>query len=213
MSGPAPTAANALREFARLGSATVYEAAGREGLIDVPLRQLIAGSRVAGPALPVMCGQDDNLMIHAAVDRARPGDVVVVTMPEPAPVGVLGELLATQYQVRGVAALLIDAAVRDVEELERMGLPIWARFVRIRGATKDAVGTVGEPVVVGGARIARGDVVVLDADGAAVVPNARVAEVLEASVARERRETAMRERLRAGEISLDIHGLRAKLGG
>jgi 4-hydroxy-4-methyl-2-oxoglutarate aldolase len=206
---PAP---EVLLELARLGSATVYEAAGREGLIDLPLQPLIAGSRVAGPALPVMCGQDDNLMIHAAVEQALPGEVVVVTMPQPAPVGVLGELLATQFQVRGVAALLIDAAVRDVEELIRMGLPIWTRHVRIRGATKDVVGTVGEPVSVGGARIARGDVVVLDADGAVAVPRERVDEVLEASLARERRETTMRQRLASGETSLDIHGLRAKLG-
>lgn len=202
-------APEALAELARLGSATVYEASGRQGLLDVAWHQVVPGSRVAGPALPVRCGQDDNLMLHAAVAQARPGDVVVVTMPEPAAVGVLGELLATQFQVRQAAGLLIDAAVRDVDELRRMGLPIWARYVRIRGATKSVVGSIGEPVVVGGTEVATGDVVVLDDDGGVAVPRVRVADVVAAAQARESKERAMRERFARGEMSLDIHGLRA----
>ena len=197
-----------LRTLARLGSATVYEAAGRLGVVDIPLQQLIAGSRVAGPALTVMCGQGDNLMIHGAVDQARPGDVVVVTMPQPEAFGVIGELLATQFQVRGVAALLVDGAVRDVEDLRSMDLPIWTRHVRIRGAGKQVVGTIGAPITVGGASIATGDVVVLDADGATVVTRARVEDVVQASLDREEREHVMRVRLQSGELSLDIHGLR-----
>ena len=156
-------------ELARLGSATVYEASGREGLIDVPLVQVVPGSRTAGPARPVRCGQADNLMVHAAMAHARPGDVLVLTMPEPAPVALVGDLLATQAKAQGVAALLIDASVRDVEELVELGLPIWARWVRIRGADKAVPGTIDEPVTVGGATIRAGDLVVLDADGAVVV--------------------------------------------
>jgi 4-hydroxy-4-methyl-2-oxoglutarate aldolase len=198
-------------ELARLGSATVYEAAGREGLVDLPLHQVLPGSRVAGRARPVMCGQDDNLMVHAAVAHAQPGDVLVLTMPEPAPVALVGDLLATQAKVRGVAGLLVDGAVRDVDELVELGLPIWARWVRVRGATKDVPGTIDEPVVVGGARIAAGDAVVLDADGAAVVAAGRIDEVLEASLAREERERRKREQLLAGAVSYDLDGLRERV--
>jgi 4-hydroxy-4-methyl-2-oxoglutarate aldolase len=198
-------------ELARLGTATVYEAAGRVGLVDVAWRQIVPGSRVAGPARPVRCGQDDNLMAHAAIAHARPGDVLVLTMPEPRPVALVGDLLATQAQVRGVAGLLVDAAVRDVEELAELGLPVWARWIRVRGAAKDVPGTIDEPVEVGGARIAAGDVVVLDADGVAVVARERVDEVLAASLEREERERVKREQLRGGALSYDLDGLRSRV--
>ncbi len=198
-------------ELARLGSATVYEASGRQGLVDADFAQIVPGSRVCGPARPVRCGQDDNLMVHAAMAAVRPGDVLVLTMPEPRAVALVGDLLATQAQVRGVAGLLIDASVRDSEELTEMGLPIWARWIRVKGATKDLPGTIDEPVLVGGARIAAGDAVVLDADGVAVVAAARVDEVLEASRAREAKERLVRERLLAGELSYDLYALRERV--
>jgi 4-hydroxy-4-methyl-2-oxoglutarate aldolase len=188
--------------------ATVYEAAGRVGLIDVPLHRIVPGSQASGPARPVRCGQGDNLAVHAVMAEAQPGEVLVLTMPEPAPVALMGDLLATQALARGVAAVLVDAAVRDADELAAMGLPIWARWIRVRGATKTARGTIGEPVTVGGARIAAGDLVVLDGDGACVVEAARVEEVLAKADAREVKEAAKRMRLQAGELSYDIDGLR-----
>jgi 4-hydroxy-4-methyl-2-oxoglutarate aldolase len=196
-------------ELARLGSATVHEAAGRSQVVDVDLVQVIPGSRAAGPARPVRCGQDDNLMVHAAVAQAEPGEVLVLTMPEPRPVALVGELVATQAKGRGVVALLVDAAVRDVEELREVGLPVWARWVRVRGADKKVPGTIGEPVLVGGATIRRGDVVVLDADGAAVVERERVEEVLGAARERAAREVEKRAKLEAGALSYDLDGLRA----
>ena len=195
-------------ELARLGTATVHEAAGRAPVVDVPLIQVVPGSRAAGPARTVRCAQDDNLMVHAAVAEAEAGEVLVLTMPEPGPVALVGELLATQAKVAGVAALLVDAAVRDVEELRRVGLPIWARYVRARGAEKRAPGVIGEPVEVAGAPIRQGDVVVLDADGAVVVERERIHEVLEAGLAREEREREKRAKLEAGEHSYDLDGLR-----
>lgn len=195
--------------FARYGVATVYEAAGRAGLIDVPLTQIIPGSRVAGPARTVRCGQGDNLMVHAVLDTVQPGEVLVLTMPEPQPVALVGELLATQAKVHQAVALLIDASVRDVEELRELGLPIWTRWIRVRGATKTKIGTINEPVAMGGATIAPGDIIVLDADGAAVVPIQRASQVLEASQARMEKEAALRKKLEAGALSYDLHGLRA----
>ncbi|MDO8213154.1 4-carboxy-4-hydroxy-2-oxoadipate aldolase/oxaloacetate decarboxylase [Conexibacter sp. CPCC 206217] len=200
-------------QLAQLGAATVYEAAGRVGLLDCDLLQVVPGSRVAGPARTVRCGQDDNLMVHAAMTRLRPGEVLVLTMPEPSAVALVGDLLLTQAQVAGAAGVLVDGSIRDLEELRAMGLPVWARWVRSRGATKEIVGALDVEVEVGGARIAPGDVVVLDADGGAVVAADRVEEVLAASQAREQREAAKRERLRAGERSYDLDGLRALVEG
>jgi 4-hydroxy-4-methyl-2-oxoglutarate aldolase len=201
----------AFAELARLGSATVYEAAGRAGLVDVEWVSVIPGARACGPARPVVCGQDDNLMVHAAMAAARPGDVLVLTMPEPRPVALVGDLLATQAKEQGVAALLIDAAIRDVEDLEQLGLPIWARWVRIRGATKDVPGTIDAPVEVGGCAIAAGDAVVLDADGVAVVPSGRLHEVVDLSRAREETERVKRAKLQAGALSYDLDGLRERV--
>jgi len=195
-------------ELAALGSATVHEAGARTPVVDVPLVQVVPGSRAAGPARTVRCGRGDNLMVHAAVAEALPGEVLVLTMPEPAPVALVGELLATQAQGRGVAALLVDAAVRDVEELRELGLPVWARYVRVRGAEKSAVGTIGEPVEVGGATIRQGDVVVLDEDGVVVVAQERVEEVLVAARERAERERVKRAKLQAGALSYDLDGLR-----
>ena len=198
-----------MQQFAHYGVATVYEAAGRAGLIDIPLFQIIPGSRVAGPARTVRCGQGDNLMVHAVLDQVQPGEVLVLTMPEPAPVALVGELLATQALVHKVAAMLIDASVRDTEELKALGLPIWARWIRVRGATKTIVGTINQPLVVGGTTISPGNIIVLDADGAVVVQADRAAQVLQASQEREARETVLRGKLLQGKLSYDLHGLRA----
>jgi 4-hydroxy-4-methyl-2-oxoglutarate aldolase len=203
---------NALHEeFAQLGSATVYEAGGRRGYVDADLIQVVPGSRACGPARTVICGQDDNLMVHAAMAAVQPGDVLVLTMPEPRPVALVGDLLATQAKAQGAAAILVDASVRDVEELAELGLPIWARWVRVKGAGKDSAGSIGDPVSVGGATIRNGDVLVLDADGVAVVEIERVDEVLSASRERLERERVKRSKLQAGALSYDLDGLREKV--
>ncbi|WP_018466290.1 4-carboxy-4-hydroxy-2-oxoadipate aldolase/oxaloacetate decarboxylase [Calidithermus timidus] len=200
-----------LQTLARLGVATVYEASGREGLVDLPLFQLVPSSRVAGPALTVLCAQNDNLMVHAAMAAVRPGEVLVFAMPEPAPVALVGELLATQAKAHGASGMLIDAAVRDAEELSGMGLPIWARYVRARGAERKSLGQIGVPLRVGGALIRTGDILVLDADGAVVVARERAREVLEAAQARAEREEGLRRRFQAGELSIDLYGLRERV--
>jgi 4-hydroxy-4-methyl-2-oxoglutarate aldolase len=200
-------------ELAELGSSTVFEASGREGLADAAFDRIVPGSRAAGPARTVRCGTGDNLMVHAAVAHAEPGDVLVLTLPEPVPTALMGDLLATQAKVRGVAAVLVDAAVRDVDELREIGLPVWARFVRPRGPDKDAVLPLGDPVEVAGATIREGDVVVLDGDGVVVIARERLDEVLEASRQRAAREAEKREKLKAGATSYDLDGLRERVEG
>lgn len=198
-----------LLRLSELGVATVYEASGREGLIDIPLFQIIPNSRVAGFARTVLCGQDDNLMVHAAVEQIQPGEVLVLTMPEAAPVALIGELLATQVKVKKAAGILVDASIRDVSELVELGLPIWSHFIRVRGATKTKIGELNVPVTVGGTKIASGDVVVMDVDGAVCVKRERVEDVLNASEERLEKEATLRKKLLAGQISYDLHGLRA----
>jgi len=200
--------ANDFTRLSELGVATVYEASGSEGLIDIPLIQIIPNSRVAGPARTALCGQDDNLMVHAIIEQIQLGEVLVLSMPEPAPVALIGELLATQVKVRGAAGILVDASVRDVSELVELGLPIWTRFIRVRGATKTKIGEFNTMVTVGGTQISSGDIVVLDADGGVCVRRERVDEVLKASEERLAKENALRKKLLAGQISYDLHGLR-----
>jgi 4-hydroxy-4-methyl-2-oxoglutarate aldolase len=197
-----------IAEFARLGVATVYEASGRVGLIDEEWKQLVPGSRVAGPARVALCGPGDNRAVHEAVAHLQPGEILVLTMDEPAPVALIGDLLVTQMQKAGAAGVLVNASVRDSEDLEKMGLPIWTRWVRARGATKHTRGQVNVPVTVGGAIINPGDIVILDADGAAVVAQDRVEESLAASLKREENEEKARQRYLSGVLSYDQHGFR-----
>ncbi len=199
---------NDMIRLRELGVATVYEASGREGLIDMPLMQSIPNSRAAGPARTVFCGQDDNLMVHAVIEQIQPGEVLVLSMPEPAPVALIGELLATQIKVRGAAGILVDASVRDVGELVALGLPIWTRFIRVRGATKTKIGEINKTVTVGGTRISPGDIVVLDADGGVCVKRERADAVLRSSEERLAKEDALHKKLLAGQTTYDLHGLR-----
>ena len=135
-------------------------------------------------------------------------------MPEPEPVALIGDLLVTQAKERGAAALLVDAAVRDVEELRELGVPVWARWVRVRGAAKTEVGALDEPVEVGGATIRPGDAVVLDADGVVVVARgARRTRCSRRRASARRRSASSAAKLAAGELSYDLDGLRARVEG
>ncbi|MFG1706535.1 4-carboxy-4-hydroxy-2-oxoadipate aldolase/oxaloacetate decarboxylase [Nonomuraea sp. M3C6] len=197
-------------ELAAAGVATVYEARGRLGLIDESFEPLLPGRAVAGPARTALCGQDDNRAVHEVMTHVRPGEVVVLTMPEPRPVALLGDLLATQARARGAAAVLVDAAVRDVADLRELGLPVWTRWRRVRGAGKDFRGAVNVPVTIGGATIEPGDLVVLDDDGAAVVPAADLDATVRAVRERLAKEAGLRKRWRSGELSYDVYGMRAQ---
>jgi 4-hydroxy-4-methyl-2-oxoglutarate aldolase len=198
---------------AAYGVSTMFEAAGRSGLVDLDLIAHLPQAKVAGRARTVMCGQDDNLMVPAAIAAARAGDVLVIRMPQSRPISLLGELLALQCVARGVAGVLVDAAIRDVEAIRALGLPVWSRYVRARSASKRIAGRLDEPLEIGGTTIEAGDLVVLDADGALAVPAARAAEVVAAAAAREAAEVEKRERYRTGALSYDLDGLRALVEG
>jgi 4-hydroxy-4-methyl-2-oxoglutarate aldolase len=153
----------------------------------------------------------DNWMLHVAVEQCLQGDVVVVAPTAPSEAGYFGELLATALHARGVKGLVIDAGCRDVAELERMGFPVWSRCVSAFGTVKETLGDVNVGIVCAGQRIDPGDVIVADDDGVVAVPRRRAAEVLEACAAREEKEAVSRGRYQAGEVSLDVQGMREQL--
>ncbi len=188
--------------LAKLGTATVSEASGG-GVLELDLVQAVPGSRVAGPARTVLCAQGDNLMVHAAMKSVRSGEILVLTMPDPVPVALFGELLGIQAKGRGVAGVLVDGAMRDVEELCSLGLPVWARWVRVTGASKAAWGAIGGSVMVGGVEIRNGDQVVLDRDGGVVVRTELVDDILAAAELRAVAEASKRELYRSGVLSID----------
>jgi 4-hydroxy-4-methyl-2-oxoglutarate aldolase len=198
---------------AAYGVSTIYEAAGRTGLIDLALIAHMPEAKVAGRARTVMCGQDDNLMVPAAIAQVRPGEILVMRMPESRPVSLLGELLATQCVAHGVTAVVVDAAIRDAIAIRDLGLPVWSRYVRARSASKAHVGEVGGAIEMGGATIVTGDLIVADGDGVICVAAARVDEVVAAAAKRDAAEVGKRERYRAGELSYDLDGLRAIVEG
>jgi len=203
----AATAA-ALAEF---GSATVHEAMGRIGYAGPRLRPIQQGVRIAGTAITVSVAPGDNLMVHAAIEQAEAGDVIVVVPISDSAFGFIGDLMATQMKVRGVRGYVTTGGVRDTEELREMGFPVWTRHVSAQGTVKDTPGSVNVPVVLDDVVVHPGDVIVADDDGVTVVPRRLAAAALDASRTRAAKETANRERYRAGEISMDLNGLRPVL--
>ena len=193
------------------GVATVHEAMGRRGLVGPSLRPIQHGARIAGSAVTVLCAAGDNLMIHAAVEQCRAGDVLVVTTMTPSLDGSFGELFATALQHRGVRGLVTTGGVRDVADLRAMGFPVWSAAVNAQGTVKATPGSVNVPITVGGVTVRPGDVIVADDDGVLCVPRDDAADALAASDARLEKEAASRSAYQAGGLSLDRNNLRPVL--
>jgi len=195
----------------RFGVATIHEAIGRVGLLDPRLRPIQTGVRVAGTAVTAECWPGDNLMIHAAVEQCRPGDLLVVTTTSESTDGFFGELLATSLQSRGVRGLVTTTGVRDTEELRSMSFPVWSAAVCAQGTVKATAGSVNIPVAIGRTVVRPGDVVVADDDGIVLIPRHDAAAAIETAIAREANEEQTRAALAAGELGLDRYGLRSLL--
>jgi 4-hydroxy-4-methyl-2-oxoglutarate aldolase len=200
-------------KLADYGVATVHEAIGRTGYLGSAIRPIQSGARIAGIALTVLCWPGDNLMLHVAVEQAKPGDIVVVTTTSPSTDGLFGELIATSLVAHGVRGIIMGAGLRDTAELREMGFPAWTANVSAQGTVKETPGAVNVPVTIGGQTIRPGDAIVADDDGVVRVPRLDVGTAVTASAARVAKEEKNRKSLADGQLGLDMYGLRPKLGG
>ena len=204
-------AAADIASLAELGVSTTHEAMGRSGLMKPYMRPIYAGAQIAGSAVTVLAQPGDNWMIHVAIEQVKPGDVLVVGCTADNTDGMFGDLLATSLMARGGIGLVIDAGVRDVRVLTRMGFPVWSRAISAKGTVKATLGSVNVPVVCAGALVNPGDVVVADDDGVVVVPRLEAASVAAAGRKREAGEEEKRRRLASGELGLDMYAMREGL--
>jgi len=194
-------------QFRTLNSATVHEAYGRKGAVDWRIKPMAKGLRLCGPAFTVQCHPGDNLMLHKALERAEPGDILVTSVGGYADAGYFGALMSISAVARKLGGLAIDGGIRDSEEILGLGFPVFCRGFCIRGTTKAVLGLINHPILFGGVLVKPGDLVLGDDDGIVIVSQADCQAVLEKSMQRVKNEETKTAQLRAGVTSVTLNKL------
>ena len=194
-----------------LGAATVYEAQGAKGALDSGMKPIDPTSRLAGPALTVDARPGDNLVLHYAVLKAQPGDVLVVDAKGFMEAGPWGDVLTLQAMKLGIAGLVVNGCVRDANLIIGLGFPVFCRGLSIKGTGKNQPGKVNVPVTIGDVWINPGDIIVGDRDGLVVVAQNEVEMAIASSLAREEKEARQREAIDHGASTAELLNLTATL--
>ena len=201
------TTSDWVKELSKYSAATIYEAAGKPGGMEPHIRSIVAGVRMVGPAFTVKCLVGDARAVAQAVDRAAPGDVLVIDAGGTDLTTPWGSMSATAAKLRGLAGCVTNGGVRDFDELIEIRFPVFAAGVRIRGNVKHHPGWIGIPVSVGGVTVKPGDIVVGDADGVVVVPVEKAEQICSKAAKQHAKEDDIMQRIRSGESLTRIFGI------
>lgn len=200
-----------IKEYEKLDVSTVYEAQGKQGLMNESLKPILNTTKIVGPAVTAVCYAGDNLMIHAAIEVCKPGDILVITTIGETIAGMIGELIVTALIKKGVKGVIIDSGIRDVQQIRDLGFPIWTKAIHSAGTNKIKGGWVNAPAVCADAIVNPGDLIMADDDGVVVVKKEDLESSLEASIQRVKKEEGTKEKIARGEISIDFYNLRPTL--
>ncbi|HXC44515.1 MAG TPA: RraA family protein [Candidatus Dormibacteraeota bacterium] len=193
----------------RFSSATIVESCPQHLALPFGIKPIVRSMKLCGPAVPVSSPPADNLWLHRAIYRARPGDVLVVHTSGFVEAGYWGEIMTRAAVEKSLGGLVIDGCVRDCEQLAKINFPVFSRGVCIRGTTKNALspGSVNQTIRVGQVIIAAGDLVVGDADGVAVVPWSSLAKTLDNASAWQQQEKRILRKLQRGATTIQLLNL------
>jgi 4-hydroxy-4-methyl-2-oxoglutarate aldolase len=194
-----------VERFKNHASATIHEASGRKGYIDCKIKPIARGMKICGPAFTVQCAPGDNMMLHKALEKAQPGDVIVATVGGAEEYGYFGDLMATSALARKVGGLAIEGCIRDSEEIIEAGFPVFSTGLCIRGSGKGTLGLVNYPTVFGGISVNPGDLILGDDDGMVLVRREEVEEVLKKTEERVAKETDKAKVLASGVSSVEFN--------
>ena len=195
-----------IKQLSQFSTATIHEALGKYGNLPSAIKPISSNMKVCGPAYTVKTMPRDNILLHRAYAYAKPGDVIIANCSGFYEAGYWGDLMSLGAKTKGINGLVIDGCVRDADDIETMGFPVFSRGLCILGTSNHGDGFLNEPIVIGDVLINPGDIIIGDRDGVVVVPQNRITEAIEKSAAREAKEENVRRQLREGKTSIQIYG-------